>query len=93
MALSKTKSTVRKKRTVHNKVKKQKRLLKTSKYFTYDKTIKCYGIDVEIYCDDYGQSNHIAFLDNNGNLRQFSCGIYNFDVEGTARYFVKEHYY
>lgn len=72
---------------------KKKTLLKTSKYFTYDRTIKCYGINVEVYNDDYGQSVHIAYVDSKGKIKEYSLGTYCPFIEAEARSIVANEYY
>lgn len=47
----------------------------------YIKTIKVNDYTVDIGLDDYGQCYYFEYVDKNGELREVSCGSYNFNYE------------
>lgn len=47
-----------------------------NEYFTFVKKERRLETDFEIYCDDYGQSYVIAWLED-GKLQEFCCGTFN----------------
>ena len=51
----------------------------------YIKTIVVYGKMVNIGIDDYGQQYFIEFVNDEGELKEISCGAYNSDYEGVAK--------
>ena len=51
----------------------------------YIKTIVVYGKMVNIGMDDYGQQYFLEFLNDNGELVEIGCGLYNTDYEYAAK--------
>ena len=67
---------------------RKKHLLKTSEYFSYEKTENCKGIDFEVYMDDYGMCFVLAYRHPITNeICEWCCGTYtdyHWDMEDIA---------
>lgn len=49
-----------------------------NEYFTFEGRKTIDGVDIDVYCDDYGQNYVLAWLDPiNNEVQQWSCGTYN----------------
>lgn len=46
------------------------------------------GQMVNIGMDDYGQCYYFEYIDKNGQLKEMSCGTYNFDYIEEIEYFM-----
>lgn len=57
----------------------------------YVKTIVVYGKMINIGIDDCGQQYFIEFVNDKGELKEFSCGTYNSDYEGVAKSIIDYH--
>ena len=56
--------------------------MKREEYVT---TIVVYGKMVNVGMDDYGQQYFLEYVDDNGELVEFSCGSYNSDYTSVAK--------
>lgn len=64
--------------------KKSKRKIKSDPdYNDYVKSFIYRDVEVDVFCDDYGQCYYVKFTINE-RLHEMSCGTYNFNYEQEA---------